>query len=141
MKEAQSCNYRINGEVVSFVSKEDFAKQLNFSAIHGKEPLTVEPLDSDMMYFDHMQEIADRGYEILSHVKGFIAMALAIQERGNFQNYNPCDISPCASRCSELIQEIHQITEAADRVYEVQWKIQNERAEKARRAAMAEVQS
>ena len=117
MKEAQSCNYRINGEVMSFRSKYDFAEHLNFTVNHRKEPLTVEPLDSDGRYYDHMQEIADRGYEILSHVKGFIAMALAIQEEGHFQNYTPYDISPCATRCSELIQEIHQITEAADGVY------------------------
>ena len=122
MKEAESCNYKINGEVMSFVSKEDFAKQLNFMVNQSKEPLTVEPLDSDGMYYDHMEEIADRGHEILSYAKGFIAMALAIQETGDFQSYAPYDILSCATRCSELIQEIQQIAEAAGRVYEEQAK-------------------
>lgn len=134
----ESCNYRVNGAVMSFKSKEDFAKNLEFKIKHDDGPLTVEPLDSDESYYDHMQEVVDMGYSIVSITRGAIAIAYAIQEDGHFLNYSPCDISQCLTSCSKLISEIHDILDASDGVYEEQWKIQAERARRAQSIATRE---
>ena len=121
-----TCNYKINGKFLSFNNQKELHDLISALIKRGDKPLKVEPLDKYGRYFDHMQEIIDRGHEIISHVKGFVAIAFSIQDTGHFTNYSPCDISNLAYRCSELIQEIHELTEEADRVYEGQWKIENE---------------
>jgi len=119
-------NYKINGEVMSFKSKEDLLKILHVIVDGKKEILEVEPLDRDCEDYDHMQEIMDLTYQALAFVKGITAVAAQIQGEGHFLNYNTTEITFLGIRCKELMDEIMEICDAAEEVYPEDWKKRKE---------------
>ena len=123
--ETTSLNYKINGEVCSFKSKSELADFLNFCAIRKERLLTVESLDEKDLDYDHMQEILDLSYQAIPCIKGIQAMALYIQETGKFNDFNHLDISWLGIRRKELLDELMEIADAADEVYESDFKAQN----------------
>ena len=128
-------NYKINGEVMSFKSKEDLLKILHVIVDGKKEILEVEPLDRDCEDYDHMQEIMDLTYQALAFVKGITAVAAQIQGEGHFSNYNTTEIAFLGIRCKELMDEIMEIGDAAEEVYPEEWKKKKEMLEHERQEA------
>lgn len=129
-EKGMSLNYKINGEMCSFESKEKLADFLKFSAMRKEKLLTVKSLDEEGQDYDHMQEILDLSYQAIPCIKGLQAMALYIQENGNFNDFDPVDISFLGIRCKELLDELVDIAEAAGEVYESDCKAQKLKSEK-----------
>jgi len=132
-EKAMSLNYRINGEVSSFKSKEDLASHLRAVIPIMKESLKVEPLyqSGPSFHYDHMQEILDLCYEALAYVKGIRVMADAIQEHGRFVTCSPDDIEELSLQVGKIMEDIYEIAAAASNVYEVNWKLREEEKEAA----------
>jgi len=127
--EGMSLNYKINGEVNSFKSKDEFVKHINFVVTHLREPLEVEPLDQQGLDYDHMQEIMDLTYEVSACIKGIEAIAECIQRHGTFTNYQPDNITRLGIRCKELLDELMDIPDASIGVYEEDWAKRREKRE------------
>lgn len=123
-----SLNYKIDGEVCSFKTKQDFIEFIQ-SYVKGNEALTVEPIGlDDHLGYDHMQEIKERAWEVEACVKGIAAMAELIQET-EFQDFNHCNMTCLAVRSCALLDEIMDIGQASAEVYESDRKARNLRAE------------
>jgi len=116
-RETQSLNYKINGLVCSFESKEKLADYLN-TLIKLNKQLSVESLDPEVGHYDHMQEILDLSYQAMSCLKGIQAMATCIQESENFEDYKHHEITSLGIRCEEILNEIMNISDASMNVYE-----------------------
>jgi len=126
--EGKAINVKINGEFMSFCNKESYVDMVTFCATRHEEPIKIEPIGNKNDY-DHMQEIMDRCYEGESYLKGIGALATEIQRRGNFNEQSPLDINWLALRCKNLIDEILEISDAANNVYEAEWARVNAEAE------------
>jgi hypothetical protein len=127
-REGMSLNYKINGEVNSFKTVDELVDLLKFVTRDMKEPLTVEPLDVKGLDYDHMQEIMERSWEIEACVRGIAAMAERIQET-EFQDFNNCNMTRLALRSRDLLDEIMDIGEASEKIYESDRKAMNLRTE------------
>lgn len=116
-----SLNYRINGEVISFKSKGEFADFLKSFASGHQEPLKVESLDRPGRDYDHMEEVLELSYQAIPCIKGLQAIAEQIHTSGSFRENNPDDIIRLSIRCRDLMDELMDIAAAAIPVYESDW--------------------
>jgi hypothetical protein len=116
-RKTQSLNYKINGLVCSFESKEKLSDHLN-TLIKLNEQLSVESLDPEVGCYDHMQEILELSYQAIPCLKGIQAMASCIQERGTFSDYKHYEITSLGLRCKEILDELMDISDASANVYE-----------------------
>jgi hypothetical protein len=106
-REGMSLNYKINGEVTSFKTVDEFIDFLSVVAKHKSEPLTVEPLDvKGLSDYDHMDEIMERSTRL-------------------------------ALRSRDLLEEIMDISTASEKVYESDRKAQRLRVELSKHKATA----
>jgi hypothetical protein len=125
-------NYRVNGDMRSFKTVDELFELLENKVRILNEPLTVEPIKADGQDYDHMQEILDLTYQAIPCIKGLQAMAGHIQLSGKFLEYDISDINQLALRCRELLDEIMDIAEASEHVYESEWKAAAAKAAAAR---------
>jgi hypothetical protein len=125
-----SLNYKINGRVCSFKSVDEFLNSLKMRAKILEEPLTVKPIGEDDGDYDHMQEILDLTYQAIPCIKGIQAMVSHVQREGNFIEYDTSDIVQLGLKCRELLDELMDIAEASEKVYESDWQVQKLKAER-----------
>lgn len=130
-EDGMSITYRINGQVESFKTTEEMLDVLKSTTVEN-EPLTIEPIKNGTDDYDHMQEILELTYFAIPCLKGLQAMAANIQHRGSFIEYDTSDLMQMGIKCTEVIDEILSIAEAAEHVYESDRKINREKAERER---------
>jgi hypothetical protein len=135
--EGMSLNYKINGRMCSFKSVDELLNCLKNKAKILDEPLTVEPIGEEGRDYDHMQEILELTYQAIPCIKGLQAMAGYIQEHGNFIEYDTSDIVQLGLKCRELLDELMDIAEASEKVYESDWEASRVKAELRRHEATA----
>lgn len=125
-------NYLIDGEPISFESKEAFAEYLKEQALngfHSLQGMSVEPLSGPALDYDHMDEILQLTFALKASIKGIEAVAQAIQLRGTFNEYCPDDIIWMGIKSRDMLDELMDIAENSRECYEAKWKEANEKAE------------
>jgi len=119
--EGMSLNYKINGEICSFMNTTELVKHLNFLVVDLRKTLEVEPLDQQGLDYDHMQEIMGLTYKASGCIKGIDAIAECIQRHGTFTDYHPDNITWLGIMCKQLLDELMDIADASMEVYEGDW--------------------